>query len=90
MDYTETERRYLEDDSTSPSNAMLFKEIKAMRADLADVKANTGGERVTKESILAIKDTKKRLQAINDNMHLFQKEYCSGKFTEDELKGGRR
>lgn len=72
MDYTETEKRYLEDESTSPSNAMLYKEIKALRADLADVKANTSGERVTKESILAIKDRSKRLKAIEDNFHLFK------------------
>lgn len=90
MGFTETEKKYLENDSTSIDNAMLFREIKALRTDLAEVKANTGGERITRESILAIKDTKKRLQAINANMELFANEYCSGKYTADELKGGRR
>lgn len=90
MEFTETEKRYIEDESTSPSNAILYRELKGLRSDLAEVKANTGGERITRESILAIKDTKKRLQAINDNMELFANEYCSGKFTEEELKGGRR
>lgn len=90
MNFTEREMKYLENDNTSVDNAMIFKELKGLRADLAEVKANTGGERITRESILAIKDTKKRLQAINDNMELFANEYCSGKYTADELKGGRR
>ena len=74
MEYTEREMKYLEDESTSPSNAMLYREIKALRADLAEVKTNTSGERITKESILAIKDTHKRLKAIEENMHLFKGE----------------
>lgn len=74
MDYTESEKKYLEDDNTSPSNAMLYREIKRLRADLAEVKVNTSGERVTKESILAIKDRSKRLKAISENMHLFKSE----------------
>lgn len=74
MEYTEAEKKYLEDENTTPSNAMLYREIKGLRADLAEVKANTSGERITKESILAIKDTHKRLKAIEDNMHLFKGE----------------
>ena len=72
MEYSEAEKKYLEDENTSPSNAMLYREIKALRADLAEVKNNTSGERMTKEKILAIKDTHKRLKAIEDNMHLFK------------------
>lgn len=90
MEYTETEKKYLEDDTTSPSNAMLYREIKALRSDLAEVRANTGGERVTKESILAIKDFKERQKAINDNMDLFADMFCSGRYTAEELKGGKR
>ena len=72
MEFTETEKKYLEDENTSIDNAMLYKEIKALRAELAEVKTNTSGERMTKEKILAIKDTHKRLKAIEENMHLFK------------------
>lgn len=72
MELTETEKKYLEDESTSIDNAMLYREIKALRADLAEVKANTDGERMTKEKILAIKDTHKRLKAIEENFDLFK------------------
>lgn len=72
MELTEREMKYLEDENTSIDNAMLYREIKALRADLAEVKTNTSGERMTKEKIMAIKDTHKRLKAIEDNMHLFK------------------
>ena len=72
MEYSEAEKKYLEDENTSPSNAMLYREIKALRADLAEVKNNTSGERMTKEKILAIKDTHKRLKAIEENFDLFK------------------
>lgn len=72
MEYTEREMKYLEDENTSIDNVMLYKEIKALRADLAEVKNNTSDEHMTKEKILAIKDTHKRLKAIEENMHLFK------------------
>ena len=72
MEFTETEKKYLEDENTSPSNAMLYKEIKALREDLAEVKTNTSGERMTKEKIMAVKDRHKRLALISENLHLFQ------------------
>lgn len=82
MEFTETEKKYLEDENTSPSNAMLYKEIKALREDLAEVKTNTSGERMTKEKIMAIKDRHKRLKAIEDNMHLFKDNVAGGKDNE--------
>lgn len=82
MNITETEKKYLEDENTSIDNAMLFKEIKALRADLAEVKNNTSGERMTKEKVLAIKDRHKRLKAIEDNMHLFKDNVAGGKDNE--------
>lgn len=72
MEFTEIEKKYLEDENTSPSNAMLYKEIKALREDLAEVKTNTSGERMTKEKIMAVKDRHKRLALISENLHLFQ------------------
>lgn len=72
MELTEREMKYLEDENTSIDNAMLYKEIKALRADLAEVKTNTSGERMTKEKILAIKDRHKRLKAISENFDLFK------------------
>lgn len=74
MEFTETEKKYLESDSTSIDNAMLYKEIKALREELKDIKDNTDSGRLTKEKILAIKDRSKRLKAIEDNFDLFKNE----------------
>ena len=69
MEFTEREMKYLED--ASIDNAMLYKEIKAMREELAEIKTNTSDERMTKKSILAIKDRHKRLKAIEENIPSF-------------------
>lgn len=74
----ETEKKYLESESTSIDNAMLYKEIKALREELAAIKSNTE-EKVTKENILAIKDRHKRLAAIREHMDLFQNNLNGGK-----------
>lgn len=46
--------------------------IKALQADVAQIKANTSEPPLTKEQILAVKDTHKRLELIRKNMHLFK------------------
>ena len=48
--------------------------INALRADVEQIKVQTGEKPLTKEEILSIKDDHKRLQAIRENMHLFQRE----------------
>lgn len=74
-EYTETEKKFFEDENTSPSNAMLYREIKALRAELAEVRTNTGkSDKEKREEILSIKDRGKRLKAINDNLDLFKGE----------------
>jgi hypothetical protein len=72
MSITETEKKYLESESTTIDNAMLYRELKGLREELKAIKENTGSEIMTKEKILAIKDRGKRLAAISENWHLFQ------------------
>lgn len=72
MNITETEKKYLEDENTSVDNAMLYKEIKALREDLQAIKENTDSDKMTKDKILAVKDRHKRLALISENLHLFQ------------------
>ena len=47
--------------------------VNTLIKDVAQLKAQTGEKPLTKESILSIKDDHKRLQAISENMHLFQR-----------------
>lgn len=47
--------------------------MNALRADVEQIKVQTGDKPLTKEEILSIKDDAKRHQAITENMHLFQK-----------------
>lgn len=79
MNLNETEKAYLENEDTSIDNAMIFRELKKLQESLAEVKDNTSSQ-LTKEDILSIKDTSKRLKAINDNLELFK----------DNLRGGRQ
>ena len=72
MNITETEKKYLEDENTSIDNAMLYKEVKALRDDLKAIKENTDSDKMTKEKIMAVKDRHKRLALISENLHLFQ------------------
>ena len=68
MNITETEKGYLE--GTSIDNAMLYRELKALREELKAIKENTDSEKMTKEKIMAVKDTHKRLALIKE--HLLQ------------------
>ena len=45
--------------------------IKALQKDVAQIKAHTVEPQITKEQIMAVKDTSKRLKLIQENMHLF-------------------
>ena len=72
MNITETEKKYLEDENTSIDNAMLYKEVKALREELQAIKENTDSDKMTKDKILAVKDRHKRLALISENLHLFQ------------------
>lgn len=72
MNITETEKKYLEDENTSIDNAMLYKEVKALREELQAIKKNTDSDKMTKDKILAVKDRHKRLALISENLHLFQ------------------
>lgn len=80
-EYTEVEKNYLDHDGTSMDSAMLYKELKAVRAELAEVKANTSKE-PTKQDVMSIKDTNRRLKAIEENSHLFQGMMIGGKIIE--------
>lgn len=74
MNFTETEKKYLEDENTNIDNAMIYKELKALREELTAIKDNTDSDKMTKEKIMAIKDTHKRLKAIEENLHLFKED----------------
>lgn len=69
MEFTEKDKQYLE--VADIDNAMLYRELKGLREELKAIKDNTDSEKMTKEKILAIKDTRKRLAAIRENLHLF-------------------
>ena len=47
--------------------------VNALREDVAKIIAQTGEKPLTKEDIMSIKDDSKRLQAIRENLHLFQR-----------------
>ena len=81
MILNETEKAYLESEDTSIDNAMIFKELKVLREEVASVKSNTE-KKLTKEDILSIKDTTARFKAIEDNMDLFKGMIGSGKYNE--------
>lgn len=49
----------------------IEKALKDIRSEMNQIKEQTGEKPLTKEDILSIKDRTKRLQAINENMHLF-------------------
>lgn len=46
--------------------------IKALQADVAQIKAHTVEPQITKEQIMAVKDTHKRLELIREHMELFR------------------
>lgn len=57
----------------SRKNRSELDSINAIKNDLADIKRQAE-KRITKEEIMAVKDTSKRLKLIRENMDLFQKE----------------
>lgn len=62
----------------------IEKALKDIRSDVDWIKEQTGEKPLTKEEILSIKDRTKRLQAIRENMHLFQH------FTETPVEASQR
>lgn len=78
MSITETEKKYLEDENTSIDNAMLYKELKALREELVAIQNNTS-DKMTQEKILSIKDPHERHRAIRDNMELFKADSIGGR-----------
>ena len=73
--YTEAEKQYLE--SADIDTAILFKEIKALRSEVQELKGSVKHEKTPAQkraAILSIKDTSKRLKAIEENIDLFRQE----------------
>lgn len=73
--YTEAEKQYLE--NADIDTAILFKEIKALRSEVQELKGSVKHEKTAaqkKAAILSIKDTSKRLKAIEENIDLFRQE----------------
>lgn len=71
--YTEAEKQYLE--NADIDTAILFKEIKALRSEVQELKGSVKHEKTAaqkKAAILSIKDTSKRLKAIEENIDLFK------------------
>ena len=71
--YTEAEKQYLE--NADIDTAILFKEIKALRSEVKELKGSVKHEKTAaqkKAAILSIKDTSKRLKAIEENIDLFR------------------
>lgn len=74
----QAKRDELEEETKVPTDTreyetMAYREIRDLKREIAEIKANTAPARITKEEILAIPDRKKRLQAIRENMDLFEK-----------------
>ena len=77
MAYTDKDLQDLEQtigEAESKDTVMLMREIKALKAEVAELKEKrpykTKAQK--KEEILGIKDTKKRLEAISENLDLFR------------------
>lgn len=59
----------------SMDSAVLLREVKALREEIRELKENNRREKSPaqkKKEILSIKDTKKRLEAISENIDLFR------------------
>lgn len=67
----------LEEETKEPADTreyetMAYREIKSLRKEIEEIKANTAPKRITREEILSIPDRNKRLKVINENLDLFQ------------------
>lgn len=77
MAYTDADIRDLEQvigEAENKDTILLMREIKALKAEVAELKEKRSYKTKAqkKEEILSIKDTKKRLEAISENMDLFR------------------
>ena len=79
MNMTETEKDYLE--KTNIDNAMIYKELKALREELSAIRDNTT-EKVSKKQIMSIKNPAERHKAIRENMELFKDNLNGGEYNE--------
>lgn len=71
--YTEAEKQYLE--NADINSVVLFKELKALRSEIKELKGSMKKEKTDsqkKAAIMNIKDTSKRLKAIEENIELFR------------------
>lgn len=73
MAYTDKDIQDLER-AESPDTILLMREIKNLREEVAELKEKRSykAKAQKKEEILSIKDTKKRLDAISENIDLFR------------------
>ena len=73
MDFNEQDKAYIEQ-AESIDNVMMFKEIKKLndKLDSLNSKVEPKTDQERRSEILAIKDTNKRLNAIRENLYLFQ------------------
>lgn len=95
-DFTERDLKDIEQ-IESNDNAVLLKEIKALRAEVKELKGGVVKEKSRDEKIadiMAIKSRSERLRAINENMSLFEERDAERRerAEEEEFRrlGGRR
>lgn len=70
-EYTEKDLQELEG-IESRDNLILLKEVKALRAEIRELKNAGKSDEQKKSEIMNIKDTSKRLKAIRENIDLFR------------------
>ena len=74
---TETEKRFIENDNTDIGTSMLLRAIASLRDEVSELKgtvtASTGKtDEDRKQEILSMKDVRKRLKAIEENLDLWK------------------
>lgn len=78
--YTENEKNYME--NADIDNAVMFREIKRLneKVDALNSKVEPKTDAQKRDEIMAIKDSQKRLKAIEENIDLFKSQIGSGKY----------
>lgn len=79
-EYNELEMKYMEEGDVD--STMLFREIKKLndKVDQLDNKIEPKSEEELRADILAIKDHRKRQEAIKENIHLWKHMVAGGKY----------
>ena len=80
MDFNKIDEEYIEQ-TENVDSLMLFKEIKKLNDKIDDINSKVDGKSDLEKraDILAIKDTRKRQKAIEENIELFADMFCGGR-----------